>query len=170
MSMLTFAIYTMYVNRLDLLKGGIASIAIYGAKLTVVDNSSGRELSEFGGVERVFHPPEPMYCCGSYNWIADDAVKRGLDVFFIMHSDALASPEIIEAMVSKAEELNGEGRRWGVMFSNYDVLVAHNTHVVGDMRWDPELPLYYTDVDYYYQWQVPGVRGQVLGKNQVAIG
>jgi hypothetical protein len=34
-----------------------------------------------------------------------------------MHSDALASEEVVESMLDRAVELNKEGRRWGVMFS-----------------------------------------------------
>ena len=50
-----------------------------------------------------------------------------------------------------------EQRRWGVLFTNYDVLCLHNTPLVRSIRWDPYLPLYYTDVDYYRRLQLAGL-------------
>ena len=68
--MISFEIYKMYVNRPDLNNACIASIAVYAGLLTVIDNSSGNSLRELAGIERVFRPPAPMYCCESYNWIS----------------------------------------------------------------------------------------------------
>jgi len=147
----------MYVNRRDLLMAAIAGIAGFEDRLTIIDNShdQGLELDDFAG--KILRPPAPLYCSESYNLILTEAVRRRLDLFFIMHSDALASPEIIESMVTRAEELNEEGRKWGVMFSNYDVLALHNTKALKGMEWDNNLPLYYTDVDFYYRLKLAGI-------------
>lgn len=43
------------------------------------------------------------------------------------------------------------------MFSNYDVFALHNTAILQKFQWDPYLPLYYTDVDFYYRLRLAGV-------------
>ncbi len=74
-----------------------------------------------------------------------------------MHSDALASPDVIHRMLGRAHELTREGRRWGVILSNYDVLCLHNTATLKEFSWDTNLPLYYTDVDFYYRLKLAGI-------------
>jgi hypothetical protein len=84
-------------------------------------------------------------------------MTRGQEVFAIMHSDARATPKVIDCLLDAAEALTEAGRRWGVFFTNYDVLCLHNTAVLKDFRWDPYLPVYFTDVDFYRRLRLAGV-------------
>lgn len=119
-------IYTMYVNREDLLRIAIDSLGIYSAQAVILDNSPDQQLlfPEFTG--EIIRPSVPLYCNQSYNLIQKLAERRAQEFFFIMHSDAKASPQVVEGMLHYALQLNLKKRRWGVMFtnsgSNLDVL------------------------------------------------
>ncbi len=152
-----FQIYTMYVNRKDLLVQAIESVGAYAGKVVVLDNSRDQNLTLDGFQGEIVRPPSPLYCSDSYNLILARAVKRRQQAFFIMHSDALASEDVIRQMLARAEELSREGKRWGVMFSNYDVLCLQNTQMLKGFAWDTNLPLYYTDVDFYYRLKLAGI-------------
>lgn len=153
-----FQIFTMYINRRDLLWDAIRSVDAYEEQVVVLDNSREQDLTLEGFAGEIVVPPIPLFCSQSYNLILSLAKLRGLDAFFIMHSDARASNGVIEALLERAEQLNQEGVNWGVLFTNYDVLCLSNLAVVADFRWDPYLPLYYTDVDYYRRLRLAGVQ------------
>jgi len=155
--MMSYKIYTMFVNRRELLEGAIASVARHMRSVVIIDNSKHRDLRLSDSDWRVIRPPVPLFCSQSYNLILEDAVEKALDVFFIMHSDAIASPNIIDEMLDRAQVLNEQARNWGVMFSNYDVLALHNAALLKDFRWDPYLPLYYTDCDFYFRLKLAGI-------------
>lgn len=152
-----YQIYTMYVNRKDVLIEALQSLGPYQENAVVLDNSPNQDLTldDFRG--EIFTPSVPLYCNQSYNLIQRLAAQRRQDLFFIMHSDARASPEIIEALLQRAKELDQEQRRWGLLFTNYDVLCLMNAGALRDLNWDRFLPLYYTDVDYYYQLKLAGL-------------
>lgn len=152
-----FQIYTMFVNRKDLLEQAIESVGAYGRKVVVLDNSPTQDLTLQRFEGEILRPPKPLYCSDSYNLILSRALKQREQVFFIMHSDALASEDVVRTMLERADDLFREGRRWGVMFSNYDVFCLHNTALLRDLRWDTNLPLYYTDVDFYYRLKLAGI-------------
>lgn len=156
-----FQIYTMYVNRKDLLEIALSSLGNYQEQAVVLDNSPQQDLvlDRFRG--EIFTPSVPLYCNQSYNLIQKLAEQRRQDVFFIMHSDAKVSHHVVTAMLERAEQLNEQQRRWGVMFtssgSNKDVICLHNTPLLSGMHWDPFLPLYYTDIDFYYRLKLAGL-------------
>jgi hypothetical protein len=154
---MNFQIYTMFVNREEVLRRAIRSLGRYEAQLVVLDNSPDQTLllKDFSG--EIFKPHVPLYCNQSYNLILSTAEQRDQEVFFIMHSDAEASESVVEALLARAEELNQEQRNWGVLFTNYDVLCLMNTRLLQRYRWDPHLPLYYTDVDFYYRLGLAGI-------------
>ncbi len=148
---MNYQIYTMYVNSKDVLIRAVQSLGSYQANVVIIDNSPLQELAldDFPG--EIVTPAVPLYCNQSYNLIQRLAAERGQDLFFIMHSDARASPEIVEALLQRAQELDQKERRWGVLFTNYDVLCLMNARALREIHWDHFLPLYYTDVDYYYR-------------------
>jgi hypothetical protein len=152
-----FQIYTMFVNRKDLLVRALECLGRYAALAVVLDNSPGQDLALEGFAGEIRRPSVPLFCAQSYNLILSLARQRGQDAFFIMHSDAEASEAVVEAALGIAERLNADGVRWGVMFTNYDVLCLHNTAALAGFRWDQYLPLYYTDVDFYYRLRLAGL-------------
>ena len=152
-----YQIYTMYVNRKDILIEALQSLGSCQAKTVILDNSPQQDLILDAFPGEILTPSVPLYCSQSYNFIQRLAAQRGQDLFFIMHSDARASPEIIEALLQRAEELDREQRQWGLLFTNYDVLCLLNAARLRDLHWDPFLPLYYTDVDYYYRLKLAGL-------------
>lgn len=154
---MNFQIYTMYVRRKDLLIRALEGVGSFRNRTVVLDNSPDQDLvlDDFPG--EIIRPTAPLYCNQSYNLILSLAQQRQQPLFFIMHSDALASERVVGEMLAQAEVLNREGRRWGVLFTNYDVLCLCNTPLLQGFRWDPYLPLYYTDVDFYQQLKVAGL-------------
>jgi len=154
---MNFQIYTMYVNRKDLLQDAIRSVGPYENRLVVLDNSLTQDLALEGFSGEIFKPHAPLFCNQSYNLILKLAQQREQPVFFIMHSDAVVSQEVIEKLLVIAETLTQQQRRWGVLFTSHDVLCLCNTEILKDFLWDQYLPLYYTDVDYYYRLRLAGV-------------
>jgi len=154
---MNYQIYTLYVNRRDLLMGTLDSIDAFQDRVVVLDDSPRQYLliEDFAG--EIYRPDVPLFCSPSYNLILALARQRRQDAFFIMHSDARASAEVVEAVLARAEELNQAGLRWGVIFTNYDVLCLQNTAVLAHFQWDPYLPVYYTDVDYYRRLRLAGI-------------
>jgi hypothetical protein len=154
---MNFQIYTMYVNRKDVLVQALRALGHYQERVVVLDNSFHQDLSldEFPG--EIFVPSSPLYCNQSYNLMQRLAERRGQEAYFIMHSDALASPRVVDAVLARAAELNGEGRRWGTIFTDHDVLCLMNTPLLTGLHWDQYLPLYYTDVDYYRRMELAGL-------------
>jgi hypothetical protein len=152
-----FQIYTMYVNRKDLLINAINALGHYGEKVVILDNSPDQnlEIEHFNG--EIIRPQVPLYCNQSYNLIQRMAEERRQETFFVMHSDAKASPQVVEAMLNLANGLQREQCQWGVLFTNYDVFCLMNTETIAGIHWDPYLPLYYTDVDYYYRLKLAGL-------------
>jgi len=54
-------------------------------------------------------------------------------------------------------EYEAAGRKWGVVFTNYDALLAMNTAVIDDVGlWDWALIWYESDIDWYYRVKLAG--------------
>ena len=153
-----FQIYTMYVNRQDLLEHAIESVGRYRDRVVVIDNSPERrlELEHFRG--EIIRPPVPLFVSQSYNLIRSFAEERRQEGFFMMHSDAEASEDVVEQLLERAKELDRTRVNWGVILTNYDVFCLLNTRIVKEFPWDTYLPVYYTDVDFYYRLRLAGVR------------
>jgi len=152
-----FQVYTMYVNRKDLLQNAITHLGRFQDQLVVLDNSLGQDLQLNGFSGEIISPIVPLFCAQSYNLILKLAQTRRQGVFFIMHSDAAASETVVEQALAMADAFTKANVRWGVLFTNYDVLCLHNTSVLKDFEWDQYLPLYYTDVDFYRRLRLAGV-------------
>jgi len=153
-----FQIYTMYVNRQDLLENAVRSVGEYVDRVVVLDNSAKQDLALPDVACEIVVPPVPLFCSQSYNLILKLAIERNQEFFFIMHSDAVASAQAVGECLALGSTLKRDGVPWGVMFTNYDVLCLHNTDALRDFRWDQNLPLYYTDVDFYYRLRLAGLQ------------
>lgn len=154
---MNFQIYTMYVNRKDLLIDAINSTGPFMDRVVVIDNSLNQDLELAGFPGEIAIPSVPLFCSQSYNWILKMAIQREQNSFFIMHSDAVVSPQAIDNCLKFADKLNREQIDWGVLFTNYDVLCLHNTSALSQFKWDQYLPLYYTDADFYYRLRLAGI-------------
>jgi hypothetical protein len=144
-----------YVNRQDLLQKAIYSIQPFWPQLTVIDNSEGRDLRHANwlkSIASVFEPPVPFNFCQMMNFIQKMGMQQGCDIVMFMHNDAEAPPGVPHQFLAKLQELQVTGRRWGVAFTNYDILVGFNMNAVKAVGlWDSNLPSYFTDCDYYWR-------------------
>ena len=82
-------------------------------------------------------------------------MASGLDAAFIMHCDAMAQYNTIDALLAMLPDLP---RKWGVVFTNYDVLAMYNPKAfaaVGPWDWQ-NFPSYYSDNDWYRRLELAG--------------
>jgi len=149
-----------YVNRPDLLSVALRSIRSYLPHTIVVDNSEGRDLRNYPELLRavkVFEPPIPMTFPQRMNYMNELAEARGCDVVMVMHNDAEAHPGTPHEFLKVLHKLNAERRRWGVAFTNFDILAAFHMEAVREVGpWDTAFPQYFSDVDYYRRIQLAG--------------
>lgn len=150
---MNFLISMGYVNRPDLLYKAIYSIPSYWPHLVVVDNSPERDLRKETWIPKsitVYEPPVPLTFSQKMNLMQNLAREKKCDVVMYMHNDAEAHEGTPEAVLSLIESLNREGRKWGAIFTNFDILSAFNMEAVNAVGpWDTNLPQYFSDVDFY---------------------
>jgi len=146
--------FIFHVNREDLLAKALRSAAEIGDYLTVVDNSrDGLSMA----VARHYRPPVPLSFSQSMNFAMTSAKGHGSSFVLLMHSDAEAHSGSCMQLVEYARRLNTEGRKWGVLFTNYDALAALNLALLDDVGlWDTNLPQYFSDNDYYRRIALAG--------------
>ena len=92
-------VFIMYVNRSEVFASCLDSLGEFRSSAVVIDNSNQSELGVRHPQIEIVLPSAPLYCNQSYNLIPRIAEDRELDVFFIMHSDALASERVVQAML-----------------------------------------------------------------------
>lgn len=157
-------IYIPFVNRPDLLKKAVDSVPVIGGwrdwqlnylQVEVINNS-GKPLPDDINA-RESNPPVPLTFAQSQNWmlrISEDF----LEPFYIfMHSDAEAGEGTVQKLIELAHSLTNEGRKWGVIFTNYDALAAFNTAAFREVGgWDTELSWYHSDTDMYRRLELAG--------------
>lgn len=150
-------IFMIYLNRLDLLTRAVASLGEYQRHLVVIDNSPLGDFELEGFLGEVMRPPVQLYCNQSYNWALKRVRSEGHERFLIMHSDGLASPRLFEKLWERADELDREGRNWGIVFTNYDVLCLCRSAALAPFSWDQHLPMYYMDADFLRRLRLAGI-------------
>jgi hypothetical protein len=150
-----FFIAMGYVNRQDLLQTAIRSIEPLWPYLTIIDNSESRELRHadwLTSIARVYEPPVPLNFCQMMNLLQRMGIQQGCEVVMFMHNDAEAHDGVPLQFLSMLEQFQATGRKWGVAFTSYDILVAFNMEAVQAVGlWDTNLPSYFTDCDYYWR-------------------
>jgi len=149
-----------YVNRIDLLSLALASIKPYLSNTVIIDNSSNKELrqAELGFSDtRTYTPPVPLTFSQTMNLLHRFGAEQDCDVILFMHNDAEAADGTAGKFLLAIEELQKEGRNWGVAFTNYHALVAFNMKAVKEAGpWDTILPHYFSDCDYYRRLHLSG--------------
>jgi hypothetical protein len=146
-----------YVNRSDLLLNALHSIGPLLQHTIIIDNSNNRELRNISNLVSVYEPPVPLTYTESMNLFQKMASERGCSVVMYMHTDAQALPGTPEAFLQIINDLQNNGRKWGIAFTNYDALAAYNMEairVVGP--WDTTFPHYFSDCDYYRRFRLAG--------------
>jgi len=149
-----------YVNRKDLLYRAVRSVKELWPHTVVIDNSDGRDLRKdafLAGRVKVFEPPVPLTVPQKFNYLQETADRKGCEVYLHMHDDAEAQPGSAKAFLAAVEELQRKKRRWGIAFTNYDILSAFNMEAVRAAgKWDPSFVQYGSDNDYYWRIHLAG--------------
>ncbi|MFZ3343307.1 MAG: hypothetical protein WA213_20690 [Terriglobales bacterium] len=158
-----FKAFVPYVNRPDLLRRAVESIAELQPHLSIVDNSEDGLTQEEWPVP-VLRPSVPLSVSHTMRFIYRLTREAGCQVCVYMHGDGYAQPGVALELLECARKATMAGRRWGVMFTLYDILFAMNMDLlkaVGD--WDPNLPWYCADQDYYRRVTLAGLEAAESG-------
>jgi|GEM_PF-1008850 len=141
-----------YLNRIDLLQEAIDSIKAYWDNLVLIDNSGRKELAtqSLGKDFLIIEPIVPLTFSQSQNAFISIANEKACDFYMYMHNDAVADKETPEKLLELIQQLFETKRNWGAVFTNHDTLAAYNMEAVRNVgQYDPVLPSYFTDCDYY---------------------
>ena len=152
-----------YVNRPDLLRRALASVADAWPEPILVDNSEPGDLilqAQSWPAEIVRLPGvSPLSFSQSMNLLQSLALERKCPAWFFMHSDAEADQRIADCLVREVKAARQRRRRWGAIFTHYDTFCAFNTCALVEVGpWDVNLPQYFADNDYYYRLRLAGYR------------
>lgn len=142
-----FAAYVFYVNRQDLLVRSVTSFPNLWDDLTVVNNSTG--VVPESVLSKVFKPSVPLSYTQSMNWMLADSLRRGKDFIIHFHSDAFSeNPDAVRQLLEYCRRMKSEGRRWGCLWTFYDILWAINPVAMNDIGgWDTNFASYFSDQD-----------------------
>lgn len=155
-----FAAYIPVVNRFDLLMRAVRCVPDLWADMAIVDNSPDGlpETLKFPANIRILHPPVPLSYSQSLNWALRDCLERDKAFLVNMHSDALVeNADAVENLLACARQFNNRGRKWGILWTFYDILAAFNPLAMRDIGgWDTNLPNYFTDNDATRRLQLAG--------------
>jgi hypothetical protein len=169
---MNYRLFIPYVNTYELLIQCLESVADLEDLTTVIDNSpDGLVLPSDLSVE-VYRPVVPLGFAQSMNLIQKLALTRDLSFYLFAHSDCICQNSVHQQIITTAKE--EEVRRWGAIFTLYDVFAAFNTKALNDVgTWDYEsFPWYYSDNDYYRRIKLSGYEiiaspyGGVIHQNQ----
>ena len=156
---MTIPLFVPYVNRPDLLERAVRSVQCRGVEVNIINNSDGPSIG-IPGVEFIQRrPPVPLTFAQTQNWmlnIAEGDSDYG-EFYLFCHSDAEAGEGTVQKLIELAQSLTNEGRKWGVIFTNYDALAVFNTAAFLEVGgWDTELCWYASDCDMYYRLKLAG--------------
>lgn len=150
-----YHVYIALVNREDLLKRALEHSQDVIENLTVIDNSKNG-ISFDPGCE-VFRSPMPIQFVHSINYAMLDTRRRGANICMWLHCDAWTPEGAYLSLIEKVRGFIAEGRKWGVVFTNYDALLAMNTDLIDTVGlWDVNLPQYFADNDWYRRASLAG--------------
>jgi hypothetical protein len=154
-------LYIPYFNRPDRLEAALASIRGCAAEVYVIDNSmglSGRSDSI------VLQPPFSLMFGQAQNWMLTMALRAGHPFWISMHDDAEASPDMVNMLIHRANEFTWDGKKWGILFTNYDSMAAHSTEAYSKIGgWDKFMPWYVGDMDVWYRLRLAGYETMETG-------
>ena len=150
--MTDYCAFIPYVNRPDLLKKAVDSSRSIHPR--VIDNS---KTGEGARLYWSMYPPVPLSFSQTMNLMLRETRDNGAVICIWMHSDAEAAPGTCTELLRLAREYTASGRKWGVLFTNYDALSAINMTAADDVgEWDTNLQWYASDCDWYYRMKLCG--------------
>src|SRR5437660_263238 len=144
------------VNRPDLLARALHSVPALWPRAVIVDNTAnGLESADWP--VRVDRPSVPLSVAQTVNYLRKIILRDGLSTLLYMHNDAEAHAGTDERFLEFISDLYAAGRRWGIVFTQYDTLVAFSAAMLRDVgEWDVVLPQYFADNDYYRRAKFAG--------------
>ncbi len=153
-----YRVFVPFVNRPDLLHKAVESLDDVKDYLTVIDNSVIDQEYPWENLNsQTFRPKVPYTFSQTMNLILKMTREANAKICVFMHSDAEAGPGTVMALISQARKLMVEGKKWGVLFTNYDALAAFNVDAFEDIGgWDTVLTQYYSDNDSYRRLKLNG--------------
>lgn len=161
--MISYKLHMAYANREDLAREACASVERIGNIHLWPNGDDADQLGCIPHVDKVHWMP-PMAPVSLINCMIKESWND--DVMFWMHNDALALPgvahRIVErvhelALVERVHELALSPKRWGALFTCYDVLCCFNMRCVREIGyWDPMFFQYTADVEYYHRMRKAG--------------
>lgn len=153
-----FLVFTMAVNRFDLLDETVASAAPYN--LVIIDNSDGKLGDRYKNTSHVsiFTPPVPLSFTQSSNIEYRMAAAFGKKYYIHMHSDVTFPSARIGDLLTKAREADAEGRRYLVIFTLYDLLCLYRVDAMVELGgYDSHMFSFYSsDLDIWYRAKLAG--------------
>ena len=93
-------------------------------------------------------------------YIKRTAFSRGLDFVLYSHNDAhYTRTGVIADALAGVCRYQTEHPEWGVLTFNYDVFCAYSMKAFrATGMWDPYIPMYKADYDYYRRMQCAGYK------------
>lgn len=156
-----------YANRPDLLEQALYSIRPYWDHTVIIDNSENYDLRKESFIPSqvsVYEAPVSLSFTQTMNLMQRLAMKENCDVLMFMHNDGEAEAGVPEKFLNILEEYFRSGKKWGVAFTHYDVLVAFNMEAIKEVgQWDTNLPQYFSDNDYYRRVRLAGYETPATG-------
>lgn len=160
-----FRVYMRVENRPDLFAAALRSIPEFWPLLTVMDNSGSNLACDLiGSLDKnaqcsinISIPFIPLTFTQSHNAFFKEAKNHGCNFILWMHSDA----EVIDGghlkLLEFARKCTAEGRKWGLIWTNYDSLAAVNLAMIDDIGgYDTIFPKYFCDNDHTYRMRLRG--------------
>ena len=150
------AAYIPVVNRPDLLQQAVTNAWEVWDDLTVIDNSVEGMVVEPESI-KVHRGLVPMSYTQSMNWGFADTLRKGKKFCLHMHSDSIVPEGAIEKLMSRVREIDGSGKKWGVVYTYYDVLCVFNAEAAVEIGgFDTNFHAYYSDNDFYHRMELAG--------------
>ena len=159
-----YKLHMAYANRFDLAVEACASVERIG-NIHLWPNGEPEPDCAIAHIDEVHHMP-PMAPVSLINCMIKESWDD--DVMFWMHNDALALPGVDKRVINKVHELHASDKKWGVLFTHYDVLCAFNMKCVREIGyWDPMFFQYTADVEYYHRMNAAGWSFEEFGPGVV---
>lgn len=151
--MTDYAAFCPVVNRFDLLAQVVLACEKAGIDdLHIIDNSP-EAIKSIGAIRGAV----PLSFSQSMNCEFEETIIWGKKFMLHMHSDAVIPDGAIERLLEKAREIDAQGRKWGVIYTFYDILACYNPKAYQEIGgYDTNLPAYFSDNDWYYRLDLAG--------------
>lgn len=138
-------LHVAFANREDLLRDAVKSALPIGNIHVWADGVPSP--TDIEGVTHHSLPPVPA--TSVINFMIKESWDD--DVMFWMHNDGYARDGVAEKFLEFVKVKQASDEKWGVIFTNYDVLCAFNMKAVRECGyWDTMYYQYAADDDYYH--------------------